>query len=255
MKNTLMRDRVISLVLLVALLAVWEFGIGEKLGLLPSPSQIVRAVISDIETGAIWPHLWVTVCEIVVGFLIAVAVGIGLGALIALVPSLERILYPYILVIQIIPKVAVAPLIIIWLGYGLSSIASIVALVAFFPILVNVIAGMKAADAKQIMLMRSLGAGRWQIFCKVRLWNAVPYLFAGLDVAIIFAVIGAIVGEFIGAPSGLGSLIVQRQYSMNVPGVFSAIVFLTITGFVLHWLVKLAARRAAFWAPSDQLQH
>ena len=79
--------------------------------------------------------------------------------------------------------------------------------------------------------------------------------FAGLDVAIIFAVIGAIVGEFIGAPSGLGSLIVQRQYSMNVAGVFSAIVFLTITGFVLHWLVKLAARRAAFWAPADQLQH
>lgn len=255
MKNPLMRDRAISLALLVILLAFWEFGVGEKPGLLPSPSQIVLAVISDMETGAIWPHLWVTVYEIIVGFLIAVAVGVGLGASIALVPSLERILYPYILVVQIVPKVAVAPLIIIWLGYGLSSIASIVALVAFFPIFVNVIAGMKSADAKQIMLMRSLGASRWQIFRKVRLWNAVPYLFAGLDVAIIFAVIGAIVGEFIGAPSGLGSLIVQRQYSMSVPGVFSAIVFLTITGFVLHWLVKIAARRAAFWAPSDQLHH
>lgn len=251
MNGSPVRDHVISAVLLVVLLALWEYGVGDKLGLLPSPSKIALAIVSDMKTNAIWPHLWTTTSEIIVGFLIAVAVGIGCGALIALMPSLERILYPYVLAIQIVPKVAIAPLVIIWLGYGLGSIASIVAMVAFFPILANVIAGMKAADAKQIMLMRSLGADRWQIFCKVRLWNAIPYLFAGLDVAIIFAVIGAIVGEFIGAPSGIGSLIVQRQYSMDVPGVFSAIVFLTITGFLLHWLVRLTARKAAFWAPPE----
>lgn len=246
-------DAVASLVLLVVLLGGWQFALSGSQGmeLVPSPSQIASAIYQDIRTGVVFRHLYVTFSEVMLGFIVATLFGIVLGSLIALLPPLERILYPYIIVIQIIPKVAIAPLIIIWLGYGISSIATIVALVAFFPILVNVIAGMKSADAKQIMLMRSFGAGGLEILRRVRIPSAVPYILAGLDIAVVFAVIGAVVGEFIGASEGLGSLIVQRQYAMNVPGVFSAIVFLSALGVALYLAMKLLSRRAAFWSQTD----
>ncbi len=247
---------ILSVILFVVLVGGWELAV--KLSnapafVVPPPSAIAIAVAKDLTSGLILPHIAVTVAEVIAGFAVAVVGGVALGAAIALVPLLDRMLYPYVVVLQTVPKIAVAPLLIIWLGYGLASKVVIVALVAFFPILVNVAAGLKTVDPKQIMLMRSLRASGWAVLLKVRLPNTLPYLVAGLDVAIVFAVIGAIVGEFIGASQGLGSLIVQRQYSMDVAGVFSAIVFLSILGVGLNVILRFLSRNLAFWMRTEEV--
>lgn len=247
---------ILSVILFLLLMGGWELAVrltNAPAFVVPTPSAIAVAVAKDLGSGLILPHILVTFAEVIAGFALAVVGGVTLGAAIALVPLLDRMLYPYIVVLQTVPKIAVAPLLIIWLGYGLASKVVIVALVAFFPILVNVAAGLKTVDPKQIMLMRSLRASGWAVLLKVRLPNTLPYLVAGLDVAIVFAVIGAIVGEFIGASQGLGSLIVQRQYSMDVAGVFSAIVFLSVLGIGLNLVLRLLSRNLAFWSRTEEV--
>jgi NitT/TauT family transport system permease protein len=163
-------------------------------------------------------------------------------------PRFERVVYPYILALQTIPKVALAPLMIIWVGYGIQSKALTAGLIAFFPILVNVVVGLKTVEPRMLLLMRALKAGHLQTFVKVRLPSMLPYLFAGLETAIIFAVIGAIVGEFIGASQGLGSLIIQRQAAIDVPGVFSVLFYLSALGIILDAVLRAIAHRYAFWS-------
>jgi NitT/TauT family transport system permease protein len=160
---------------------------------------------------------------------------------------LDRALMPLIVAIQTIPKVAVAPVLIIWFGFGIESKVVIVALIDFFPILVNAITGFRSSDPRQILLMRALNASPWQIFIKVRVFNAIPYLMAGMYIAIVLSVIGAVLGEFLGSARGLGSQIVQRQGSMDVVGVFSMLVILSAMGIVLNLAVRMASRRLAFW--------
>lgn len=219
--------------------------------LLPAPSDVCLQVYRDIATGIIFASFFTTLIEVVVGFLVAVIAAILLGSAIALVPIVDRLLYPYVLILQTIPKIAVAPLFLIWFGYGVQSKIITAALIAFFPILVNVIAGLKTVDNDQLLLMKALRANRVQVFTKVRLPNLLPYLFAGLEVAIIFSLIGAIVGEFIGSSVGLGSLIIQRQGSVNVAGVFSILFFLSIMGLSLNAILRLVAQRFAFWSRTN----
>jgi NitT/TauT family transport system permease protein len=236
---------------LVVFLAVWEgslrfFNVSQYI--LPTPSEIIVRIVSDAVSGLILPHLVVTVLETVFGFMLAAVLGIGLGCAVGLAPRFERIVYPYILALQTIPKVAVAPLMIIWVGYGMQSKILTAGLIAFFPILVNVVVGLKTVEPRMLLLMRALKAGHLQTFFKVRLPSMLPYLFAGLETAIIFAVIGAIVGEFIGASQGLGSLIIQRQASIDVPGVFSILFYLSAIGIALDFALRSIARRYAFWS-------
>jgi NitT/TauT family transport system permease protein len=146
------------------------------------------------------------------------------------------------------PKVALAPLAIIWLGYGISSKIVLSALIAFFPAFVNIVAGFKSIDPDQILLMKSLGASRSQTFIKVRLPAILPFLMAGLDIAIVFAVIGAVVVEFIGSAMGLGSLILQRQANVDVAGVLSVLVVLSFIGVALHLILLLVSHRFTSWA-------
>jgi NitT/TauT family transport system permease protein len=153
--------------------------------------------------------------------------------------------------LQTIPKVAVAPILVIWFGFGIESKIVIVALIDFFPILVNAVSGFRSTDPRQILLMKSLEATDWQIFVKVRLPNATPFLMAGIYISMIFSVIGAVVGEFIGSARGLGSLIVQRQASMDVIGVFSILVILTLIGIVLNIAAKMIGSRLAFWSETE----
>ena len=249
--GAMLRDRLGQLIGLVVFLAVWEgslrvFDVPQFI--LPTPIEIINRIVTDAMTGLIFVHVQVTVLETLLGFILAAILGIGLGCAVGLAPRFERLVYPYILALQTIPKVAVAPLMIIWVGYGIQSKALTAGLIAFFPILVNVVVGLKTVEPRMLLLMRALKASQLQTFMKVRLPSMLPYLFAGLETAIIFAVIGAIVGEFIGASQGLGSLIIQRQASIDVPGVFSVLFYLSVIGIVLDTALRLAAHRYAFWS-------
>jgi NitT/TauT family transport system permease protein len=149
--------------------------------------------------------------------------------------------------------VALAPLIIIWFGLGLTSKVVSAALVAFFPLMVNTIVGLRSADEDRINLMRSLAATRGQIFWMLQLPNAMPYIFAGLEIAMIFALIGAIVAEFVGAQSGLGMLMQSMNFTMDVAGQFSVLLILSVLGLLLNTLVNQVRRRVLFWDPSQKL--
>ncbi len=244
------------IVAVVGFLLFWEASVhffNVQQFILPPPSAVATKFAEDLLSGAIIPHFRVTLIEVLCGFFLAATLGMILGSAIALIGVLERTLYPFILALQTVPKIALAPLFLIWFGYGLQSKIVTAGLIAFFPVLVNVISGMRTVDPRRILLMRALNASFLQTFLKVRLPSMLPQLFAGLEVAIIFAVIGAIVGEFIGASTGLGSLIVQRQASVDVSGVFSVLVYLSLMGITLNFVLRLLARRFAFWQRSREI--
>ena len=170
--------------------------------MLPAPSAIAVAFSDGFFSGDFVWHFAVTMYEILAGFVLGATCGLLLGFVVALVPLAERILYPYIVAFQTVPKVAIAPIIVIWFGYGVTSKIVITATIAFFPLLANTIVGLRAAPHDQIEMLVSYTASRWQVFTMVRLKQALPYIFVGLDVAIVLSVIGAIVGEFVGVQGG-----------------------------------------------------
>ena len=170
--------------------------------------------------------------------------------MVALSRRVEYFLYPFIVMFQAMPKVALAPLIIVWFGLGITSKVINAALVAFFPLMVNTIVGLRSAEEDRINLMKSLAATRSQIFWMLQLPNAMPYIFAGLEIAMIFALIGAIVGEFVGAQSGLGMLIQSMNFSMDVAGQFSVLLILSVLGLTLNGIVAAVRRRVLFWDTS-----
>jgi len=234
----------------IVFLALWEaagrlFHISDLV--LPVPSAIVGKLVSFSVSGLIWPHLYATVVEIIVGFLLGVVSGLVLGVLLSLSPLVERLIYPYIVALQTLPKVAIAPLFIIWFGYGLTSKVIVSALVCFFPVLVSVVAGFHATDKDQLDMMKAFGASKWQTLVRLRVPSALVLIFAGLEIAAVLAVIGAVVGEFVGAQAGLGFLIVTLNFNLDVPGVFAVLIYLSAIGLLLHGLMRFAARRYIFW--------
>ncbi|PYN87362.1 MAG: ABC transporter permease [Candidatus Rokuibacteriota bacterium] len=245
----------VPLVLVVFVLAwegvVWAWRIPEFL--VPAPSAIGRALVAGLTSRLYLDHFGVTLYESLLGFLIAAAAGIACGTLIAQFRVVEQTLYPYLVALQTLPKIAIAPLLIVWLGFGITSKVVIAALVAFFPILVNVIVGLKTVDASKLDLMRSLDASRWQTFRYVTFPNALPFVFAGLDIAIVFSVLGAIVGEFVGSQRGLGNLILQFHTSLDIAGMFAVLLLLAALGVGLHLAIQAIQRRVIFWAQADHI--
>jgi NitT/TauT family transport system permease protein len=225
--------------------AVWAFGIPKIV--LPPPSAIAVAFWQSLSDGELGWHLSVTLYEILAGFLAGSAGGLALGFIIALSPLMERIFYPYVVAFQTVPKVAIAPIIVIWFGYVAASKVVITATIAFFPLLANTIMGLRAAPQDQVDMMVSYTASRWQVFRMVRLMQALPYIFVGLDVAIVLSVIGAIVGEFVGAKAGLGYLILQKNFNFDMAGTFAILIILSLIGVGLHVLIGMAQRRIVFW--------
>jgi NitT/TauT family transport system permease protein len=242
--------RLQSALLAVTLVVIWEgacrlFEISALV--LPVPSAIGARLATLFVSGTIWPHLWATLVEIIAGFLFGVIAGLVIGAMISLIPVLERLVYPYLVALQTLPKVAIAPLFIIWFGYGLTSKVVITALVCFFPVLVSVIAGFHSTDRDQLDMMKAFGATNWQTLIRLRIPAALVLIFAGLEIAAVLAVIGAIVGEFVGAQVGLGYLIVTLNFGLDVPGVFAVLIVLSAIGLAMHGLMRVAARRYIFW--------
>jgi NitT/TauT family transport system permease protein len=213
----------------------------------PGPLSVAKSVIDGFESGEIVRHLWVTLYEILMGFAVGATLGFLLGAVIGQSALMEAVFYPYVVAFQTVPKVAVAPLFVLWFGFGMTSKVIITATIVFFPVLANTIVGLRSAPRDQIELMRAFTASSWHVFRMVRLPHALPYVFAGLDIGIVLAVIGAIVGEFVGAQAGLGYLILQRNFSMDAAGMFAILIVLSLIGTVLHALVRWIASRVIFW--------
>jgi NitT/TauT family transport system permease protein len=240
----------LSVLLFVVIVGVWQWLIvwyNVSPLLLPTPLSILNSLLEGFRSGLLIEHFTVTFYETIAGFLLGAVTGLLLGALIGMFPLLEKTLYPYIVAFQTIPKVAIAPLFVVWFGFGVTSKIIITATIAFFPVLASAIGGLRAAPADQIELFVTYTANRWQIFWKVRVPHALPYIMVGLDVGIVLAVIGAIVGEFVGAREGLGFLILQRNFSLDMAAVFAILVLLAIMGIGLHLLIRTLHRRVVFW--------
>ncbi len=220
--------------------------------LVPAPSTVAGALARGVRSGLYVANFWVTLSEALLGFVIAAVAGIVAGAVIAQFRLMEQTFYPYLVALQTLPKIAIAPLIIVWFGFGISSKIIIAATVAFFPVLVNVIVGLKTIDPAKLDLMRSLRASRWQTFRLVTFPNALPFVFAGLDIAVVFSVLGAIVGEFVGAQKGLGNLILQFNISLDIAGVFAVLILLSVMGVALHLGMQALQKRIIFWAEPDE---
>jgi NitT/TauT family transport system permease protein len=243
-----MRLLIISVALASWEWAVWAFEIAPYI--LPAPSAVYSALLRGIGSGIYLQHMWVTLTETFLGFALGTLLAFLLGTAVALSRRVEYLLYPFIVMFQAMPKVALAPLIVVWFGLGLTSKVINAALVAFFPLMVNTIAGLRSADEDRINLMRSLAATKGQIFWMLQLPNALPYIFAGLEIAMIFALIGAIVAEFVGAERGLGMLIQSMNFNMDVAGQFSVLLILSLIGLLLNGLILFLRRRMLFWDQS-----
>jgi len=242
--------------LFVVIIGVWEWSfkaLEVPIYIAPAPSSIGRALANGLASGLFLDNALYTFTEAMLGFVSAAVAALVLGGLIAQSKFIERILYPYLIAIQTTPKVAIAPLFVIWFGFGMTSKVIMAGVVAFFPILVNVIVGLRSTDVQRIELMRSLRASRWQTFTMVRLPSAAPMIFAGLHVAVIFSVLGAIVGEFVGSRKGLGNLIMQMNTNLDTAGVFAALVCLSTMGISLHLAMQWVQRRVVFWVQQDQI--
>jgi NitT/TauT family transport system permease protein len=234
----------------------WEWVVrawNVKAFIVPAPTSIWKALVGGLSSRLFLEHFWITLYETLMGFVIAAIAGILLGAVIAQFRIVEKTFYPYLVALQTLPKIAIAPLIIVWFGFGISSKVVIAAMVAFFPVLVNVIVGLKTVDQSKLDLMRSLDASRWQTFRMVKFPNALPFVFAGLDIAIVFSVLGAIVGEFVGAQKGLGNLILQYNFALDIAGVFAVLILLSVMGVALHLLMQALQKRLIFWSEPEQV--
>jgi NitT/TauT family transport system permease protein len=232
------------------LVAIWE-AITRLLGvpgwILPAPSAIAA-------TATTWgPELLsnslVTLRETLVGFFLALAFSLPLAIVVAFTTTARRLLYPILLGLQSIPKVALAPLIVLWLGIGEWPKIVIVVLVCFFPILVNVVAGLEAVPKSMLDLMHSLRASELMTFRRLRFPIAVPHLFTGCKIAITFAVIGSVIGEFVAAQDGLGYLILVSSAQSQTPLAFAAIILLTLLSIVLFYAIEFVERRVVAWTP------
>ena len=216
----------------------------------PAPSKVAVALWRGFASGIYQKNLAHTLLETVLGFVLGSALGFLAGTAVALNRHVERFFYPYIVMFQSVPKVALAPLIVVWFGLGLKAQVVNATLVAAFPVLVNTIVGLKSAEEDRIDLMRSLGATKSQVFWMLRAPNALPFVMAGIEMAMVFALIGAIVAEFVGSQTGLGMLIQTMNFSMDVAGQFSVLLILSIIGLLLNRCISLIRRRVLFWDPS-----
>lgn len=247
---------VLAPALLVLLLASWHyattrFSIPEFI--LPPPAKVWNALSAGLaksptDPGGLLYHAGITASEALLGFFFGTFAGTVTGMAIAHFRMAERVLYPYIIALQSLPKIAVAPLFVIWFGFGIEPKVLITSVITFFPLLVNAIAGYQSVDPDRIDLARSCNATEWQIFTKIRLPSALPFIFAGLNMAGVLCILGAIVGEFVGAQAGLGVLILQNNYSMNIASSYAVFVILAAMGLSMNLGMRALERRFCFWA-------
>jgi NitT/TauT family transport system permease protein len=228
---------------LAAALVIWSLAAqATSVLILPGPMSVGTQLVRS--WALIQQSLWVTLAEIVLGFAAGSAVGIVTGTFIAHSRRVDGILRPYITTSQAIPKAALAPLFVLWLGFGFGPKVTIAALISFFPLLENTIVGLRRVDPDALKLFGSLGASRWQVFTKLRLPNGLPYILTGLRVGIVFATVGAVIAEFVTANRGLGALIMIAQGNFDTRLMFAVIIVLTLLGVILYEIIHALGRWA-----------
>lgn len=245
-----------AVITLGMVLGAWQlatFALNVPAYLLPSPAAIARDLMLNWQL--LLSHSAITVLEIAAGFAISVIVGLPLAILITYSHTLDRAIYPLLVGSQTIPKVAIAPLLLAWFGFGLAPKITIVVLVAFFPIVINAVVGLRSAPPQMLYLARSMGASAWQAFWRFRLPQALPSVFAGMKMATVLSVIGAVVGEFVGADSGLGYVIMVAGANFRIDRQFSAIIVLCLIGMVFFAVTSWAERRLIPWHISIRGEH
>ncbi len=233
-----------SLIVLVVFLSAWQWG--------PGMLGMPEFILPSLEPDDLWMHSGITALEIVVGFALGALLGVVVGVALGLSPSAEAILSPYILALQIAPKVAFAPLFVMWLGYTVYPKILVAILIVFFPIMVNVLSAIRTVDPDMINLVRTLNGRRLQIFRLVEFPSAMPALFSGLRIGSTLAVIGVTVGELVGGNLGLGFLLVSSEGQGNTAAVFVTIIMLTLIGIVAYGAVVWAERRVLHYLPKAQ---
>lgn len=244
-----------SLAVLVIFLAAWEFlpaAMGVPEFVLPSFSKVLNELARIWDGERLMYHAGITALEVVLGFVLGSALGAVIGYALGISPRVEAVFSPYLLALQIAPKVAFAPLFVMWLGYTVYPKILVAVLIVFFPVLINVLSAMRAMDGDLTNLARSFSATRWQVFRMVEFPTTLPPLFSGLRIASTLAVIGVVVGELVGGNMGLGYMLVFFEGEGNTAGVFVVIGALTIIGIIAYYAVVLAERRVLHYLPSVQ---
>jgi ABC-type nitrate/sulfonate/bicarbonate transport system permease component len=240
--------------LLAALVGAWQLAassgaLAEVLGLesflVPSPAEIAASLWEN--RSLLTENAWVTLREVLLGFACAVLAGLGFAAVMHLSQTLRRTSYPLLIASQTIPIVAIAPILVVWFGYGIGPKLTIVALICFFPITINTLDGLRSVDPDAVKLMRSLDASRWQVLRRVEAPSALPYAFSGARLAAVFTTIGAVFGEWAGSSSGLGHMILTDGAQLETARQFAAFVVLSAIALALFGLVALAERRIVTW--------
>ncbi len=249
-----LRKRGGAILVFAALFVAWELAVrllGIKEYLLPPPSKVWTEFQKRFDP--VLASTLVTTQEIIAGYLLAVAVSIPLALAIAYSRFMEESVYPVIVFLQIVPKIAVAPLFIIWFGFGFTPKLLVVFLLSFFPIVVSSIAGFKSVDPDIMDFARTTGAGAWRLFAKIRLPQALPQIFTGLKVGAALAATAAVVAEFVASDKGLGYLLLQYNGSLETPMVFATIILLSVIGLVVYYAVELIERFTIPWHVARQV--
>ena len=256
---TVNRDRLVtiswSLLVLVLFLAGWEWGpglVGVPEFVLPRLSKVCAEAVRIWGSERLLWHAGITAAEVVIGFILGSALGAVIGYALGISPRIEAVLSPYLLALQIAPKVAFAPLFVMWMGYTMYPKILVAVLIVFFPVLINVLSAMRTMDADMINLARSFSATRWQVFLNVEYPTTMPALFSGLRIASTLAVIGVVVGELVGGNIGLGYLLVFFEGQGNTAAVFVVIGALTVIGIVAYYAVVIAEKKVLHYLPSAE---
>jgi putative hydroxymethylpyrimidine transport system permease protein len=241
-----------ALALLALAVAAWEAGarwFDVEDYLLPAPSEVARALAEDRDL--LLPDAWVTMQEVLLGFAVALAAGLAIAIALHLSPLLRRTVYPIVIASQAVPVIVIAPILVIWFGFGIAPKLIVIALICFFPIVVNTLDGLQSVDRAQVKMMRTLGASRVDLFRRLELPSALPYLFSGAKIAVAVAVIGAVFGELVGSDAGLGHAIQIGTAQLLTARVFAAVLLLSAMAIALFALVAALERWAVPWAGKD----
>jgi NitT/TauT family transport system permease protein len=222
--------------------------------ILPAPIKVWEAWVDMLTSSRAWGHTWMTVYVTLVGFAYALVVGVALGVVLGRVRWLELTLNPFIIATQVIPKVALLPLFIVWFGFGITSKVIVAAVLAFFPILTNTILGVKSVDHGHRDVMTSLNASNWQIFRRLELPSSLPYILTGMEIGVVLAIIGAIVGEYLGGNAGLGYMLVSKMNGYETDGLFAVILQMTLLGFAFYFATGALRRFLIPWHQSVNLK-
>ena len=250
-----MKNTILPLVAIAAALALWAavvaiFSIPDYL--LPSPQAVAARVVKE------WPALWknglYTLSSVLTGFAASIAIGVPIAFAIVLSQNIERVAMPFLVMSQTIPKVAIAPILVVWLGFGILPKIAIVFLISFFPIVVSTVVGLKSVETDMIDLVRSMGARTGKIMLRVRAPSALPQMFAGFKIAVCLAVVGAIVGEFVGSDRGLGYLLLTSTGTLDGSLVWAALLVLIAMGMALFAIVAQIERLVIPWHVSIRVE-